>query len=590
MQSFERFLLAATLVAGVGVVLLVPISAMAAPWGTHDVFPGPNCSGQAGPTYTIVVNGLRADSSPNDAQFDGQSTSVRPVNPDGSFEPVWGHSLSDENGFSFIPVTLTYNISAAQKMDERTVTLDVRIFEGPTAEGAVVEQTTVRRRLSCNVSPNIPAFSEDPCPNGGTPHLFLFHDYNGNGTIEYGEAACRDLISGEYISYIEPITDPYGTGFSINREPSNFHAVEPYRLVDTRQPGSPQPTLSGATYIDVPVIGGRVPAGASSVYLNITAAGAARPGYVSVFPTATLRPNTSSLNLEFAGQDIPNLVNVPVGQDGKVRIYSSNGTDVIVDVVGYFLPSATGTASGGRYEPVPISRIYDSRNPGNSAVSGGTTVEIPVSQVCDPGLYDSVALNVTAADATDNGYLVLFAGPDVPDSSNVNFRTGVATANAAISSLSPTGTVKVHAVVSGTVNVILDVAGCFTNERAPTSSTGMFRSVTPARLLDTRSGSPLQAGTARFVQVEGTVGFDFPVSAIVGNVTGTQASGNGFITADGVGQSNATSILNLVNGQTKPNGGIIPLSNDGDADGIYLRATDVTTHLIFDATGGFVAP
>src|SRR5690606_34634377 len=138
------------------------------------------------------------------------------------------------------------------------------------------------------------------------------------------------------------------------------------------------------------------------------------------------------------------------------------------------------------------------------------------------------------------------------------------------------------------VDVILDGAGCFTDGSAEISTNGMFKPVTPVRLLDTRGGAKMQPGETRFVQVEGKPGFDFEVSAVVGNVTGTQSEKEGFVTADGEGRGGYTSILNLIDQQTKPNGGVVPLSENGSADGVYLRMTDVAAHMLFDATGGFI--
>ena len=54
--------------------------------------------------------------------------------------------------------------------------------------------------------------------------------------------------------------------------------------------------------------------------------------------SGTPRPQTSNLNLQ-AGQNIPNLVIVPVGPDGKIQLYNGSGGTVqlIADVAGYIL-------------------------------------------------------------------------------------------------------------------------------------------------------------------------------------------------------------------------------------------------------------
>ena len=49
-------------------------------------------------------------------------------------------------------------------------------------------------------------------------------------------------------------------------------------------------------------------------------------------------PTASNLNF-VAGQTIPNLVVVPVGADGSIRLFNGSGgaVDLIADVAGYYL-------------------------------------------------------------------------------------------------------------------------------------------------------------------------------------------------------------------------------------------------------------
>jgi hypothetical protein len=70
--------------------------------------------------------------------------------------------------------------------------------------------------------------------------------------------------------------------------------------------------------------------------VNVTADDAAAPGYVTVWPSGQVPPDTSNLNMERAHQTVANLVIVPVGADGAVRVSSLSGTDLIVDDIGRF--------------------------------------------------------------------------------------------------------------------------------------------------------------------------------------------------------------------------------------------------------------
>jgi len=84
-----------------------------------------------------------------------------------------------------------------------------------------------------------------------------------------------------------------------------------------------------------------VPANAAGVVLNVTVIGGVQSSYITVYPSAgsddtSNRPTASNINF-LPGQVIPNLVMVPLGVGGKIRIYNSTGNpNIIADVVGYY--------------------------------------------------------------------------------------------------------------------------------------------------------------------------------------------------------------------------------------------------------------
>lgn len=69
----------------------------------------------------------------------------------------------------------------------------------------------------------------------------------------------------------------------------------------------------------------------------VTATGVTAAGYVTVWPEGPL-PTASNLNPEFVDQSIANLVLAPVGADGKIRLYTSDGTHLIADRFGTLAP------------------------------------------------------------------------------------------------------------------------------------------------------------------------------------------------------------------------------------------------------------
>ena len=76
---------------------------------------------------------------------------------------------------------------------------------------------------------------------------------------------------------------------------SSYTGQTPARIIDTR---SPRATLAAHGIKTVQVTGhGGVPAGVTSVVLNLTGLSTTQGGYLTVYPTGTTRPVTSNLNL-----------------------------------------------------------------------------------------------------------------------------------------------------------------------------------------------------------------------------------------------------------------------------------------------------
>ena len=132
-------------------------------------------------------------------------------------------------------------------------------------------------------------------------------------------------------------------------------------------------------------IGGRglVPAGAGAVALNVTAISPTANSFITIYPTGQARPNASNLNLA-AGRTLPNMVIVPLGDDGSIEIYNAAGTThLAVDVLGWFPTAATTT------------RVHLT-NSSAQANGGASTVELTAD-----GLFIgfvSVATNLVATD------------------------------------------------------------------------------------------------------------------------------------------------------------------------------------------------
>ena len=159
---------------------------------------------------------------------------------------------------------------------------------------------------------------------------------------------------------------------------SRLIPVNPGRILDTRDdtnlPGRGKRPLGAGESILVPVRGADSvrPTVVDAVPNNVNVVGAVlnvvgiTPGsatYLAVTPDPTAgNPTTSNVNLA-RGAIKGNLVIVPVGADGNVRLFNLSGaTDVAVDVVGYLQSGASASTVGGRVVPLSSPyRTFDTR-------------------------------------------------------------------------------------------------------------------------------------------------------------------------------------------------------------------------------------
>jgi uncharacterized repeat protein (TIGR01451 family) len=120
---------------------------------------------------------------------------------------------------------------------------------------------------------------------------------------------------------------------------------------------------------------------------------------------------------------------------------------------------------------------------------------------------------------------------------------------------------------------------------------GVFYTVTPCRLLDTRVTTPaLSSGVPRVLTVPPACGIPATAKALALNLTAVGATGQGFVVAYPADAAvPGTSTLNFGAGQTRANNAGIPLAGNGSGQ-VAFRATVTgggTVELIVDVTGYF---
>jgi len=140
-----------------------------------------------------------------------------------------------------------------------------------------------------------------------------------------------------------PTPTPPGPPAVVPPASSGFSSLTPARLLDSRGEGV---TTDGqfvalgrraAGSVTEVVVQGRggVSGSASAVSLNVTAAGAAERGFLTVYPCGVAVPGASSLNYQ-AGVNLANAVISKVGAGGKVCVFTKSAIDLIIDVNGAF--------------------------------------------------------------------------------------------------------------------------------------------------------------------------------------------------------------------------------------------------------------
>lgn len=240
-------------------------------------------------------------------------------------------------------------------------------------------------------------------------------------------------------------------------------APAPTRLLDTRTGvGAPAARPGAGAVVDLQVTGaGPVPVtGVAAVVLNVTGVDASAAGYVTVWPSGTLRPVASSLNL-VAGDVRPNLVVVPVGADGRVSLYTQSGTHLLADVTGWFTDASAPDDVRGLFVPVPPRRMLDTRLvPAVPLAAGGAlTRRIAGTAVVPPGLAGAVVANITITEPSAAGYVTAWpALVGRPLASNLNVVRDQTVANLAMVGLGG-GSLALYSQSSA--HLVVDVAGWF---------------------------------------------------------------------------------------------------------------------------------
>lgn len=329
-------------------------------------------------------------------------------------------------------------------------------------------------------------------------------------------------------------------GFAHAALPEGASAFTPLpkgvRLADTREPSRYPFTRVADNHIRVQVRDrAGVPATATAVVLTVTGVKYSSSNtYITVYPTgAPSVPTVSNLNLRRPNEVNANLVVVKVGDQHSVDVFQYSPCHTIVDVLGYFEPVESASREG-RFVGLPSARRALDTRPG--FVTAGSFTTIDLTSIV-PSEAASAVINLTALANPDRGFFTAVPASvtTVPETSSLNivFPDDVRAAAVIVPVETVGGRRLIKVYASTTAQLLCDVTGYFTNSTAPLSQTGLFVSLDPVRVLDTRIPDPTKRLWPRWV-VESTV--PSPASsaaAVVMNVTSVDTRGRGYLTVSG---------------------------------------------------------
>jgi hypothetical protein len=238
-----------------------------------------------------------------------------------------------------------------------------------------------------------------------------------------------------------------------------------------------------------------------------------------------------------------------------------------------------------QYHPITPARILDTRS--GSSLGGNATLDVQVTGVGGvPAGATAAVINVTVTNTTAASYLTVYPkGASRPLASTLNWTAGKTVPNLTEMALGTGGMLTVYNAF-GNADVIFDVNGYDSAPAGLCPPDGLYRSLVPSRVLDTRASTKVAGNSSIDVQITGAGGVPASgVEAVTLNLTETNASAASYITAYPTGSARPlASNVNFVAGQTVPNRVIVKLGTGGK---ITLYNAYGNVDLIADANGWF---
>ena len=281
-----------------------------------------------------------------------------------------------------------------------------------------------------------------------------------------------------------------------------------------------------------------------------------------------------------------------------VWVASGDGSGPFISAIG--APNTTTVSGvsptvGARYVGIAPTRLVDTRfgtGLSGSLSSGAARTFAVTGRAGIPSTAVAVTGTVTLVGQSSAGYLSL--GPStatVARSSVVNAPKGDVRAAGVTAMLGSGGALAALWTGAGgsTAAFIFDASGYF----VPGSTGSTFVPITPARVLDTRTGNGLSgtftANSVRTFQVAGRGGVPAGAVAVTGNLTAAAPTRAGYLSLGPTMSANPSfSNLNVPAGDNRAASVTVRLDGSGRLGLVWKGASGSRTDALFDVTGYFV--
>ncbi len=260
-----------------------------------------------------------------------------------------------------------------------------------------------------------------------------------------------------------------------------FHPVPtPVRILETRSgqsgcdtPGTPiaagvERTQQGRIFCN----GVTIPSNAAAIVGNATAVTPGGQGFLTLYPgNAPNRPLAASSNYA-SGQTMNGPFTVGLAPDGTFKIYSSQTTNLVIDVLGYYSTDAVDLNGAGLlFNPLPKPvRLLETRlgqpgcyTPGALLGAGSTRIQQALG-TCD-GMTISATAKAIVGNATvvlpaSNGFLTFWPSDATqPGTANSNYQAAKVFNRHITVGLGADGAFKIF--TSAATDLVIDVSGYF---------------------------------------------------------------------------------------------------------------------------------